>query len=514
MRKCKLLRLIFTLITVNAGYLSLFSHSTQAEIVRAQDADRFIDSIGIGTHLSRTQSPGKGRFTNPYYTNWKNLDPNNSILSLLKKIGIRHIRGGLKGDIICTPKCRIVSTAEEISQRQLEAYTFAGIKSMIVIDGRETFNIHAPLASSKIPDLLAIIRGAKVGKAHFKEAVEAIEGPNEYDINNENCPDPTPPPTPRCYDPKTWAKTLQEYQGKLYGLVRSDPKLKNKLIIAPASGGRPEIIEQEKIAPIKNYFNKANHHPYPVFWVYPEQEKPEADVGLQRYIEQSKVAWADKPKWITETGYSTAVNSTSGLRRGVTELAQAKYHSRILAYNFSKGIERTYIYQFCDELADKALVNHEAHFGLVTLTDVIPPLPNSPWKLRPKPSYYAIKNLISLLKDPGKPINAGSLDFVILDSKSNTVDSLLLQKRNGHFYLVLWLGIRSTTTSRQGIPPQDVNTVKTIPIKFNQPIRSVKYVIPRAGTFWQPMTVLKNNEIRPSVPDELLILDIEPNRPN
>ena len=60
----------------------------------------------------------------------------------------------------------------------------------------------------------------------------------------------------------------------------------------------------------------------------------------------------------------------------------------------------------------------------------------------PKPAYTAIKNLLSLLADPGSSYSPGSLNFS-LSGTTGTIRQSLFQKRDGRFYLVLWNDVQT-----------------------------------------------------------------------
>ena len=53
-----------------------------------------------------------------------------------------------------------------------------------------------------------------------------------------------------------------------------------------------------------------------------------------------------------------------------------------------------------------------------------------------KPAGHAMANLIGLLADPGPAFQPGRLDFVV---SGDNVQTILLQKRDGEFWLALWL---------------------------------------------------------------------------
>ena len=58
----------------------------------------------------------------------------------------------------------------------------------------------------------------------------------------------------------------------------------------------------------------------------------------------------------------------------------------------------------------------------------------------PKQSYTAIQNLITILSDKGSAFTAGSLSYSLAGDTSH-VQHTLLAKRNGHYFLALWLNV-------------------------------------------------------------------------
>jgi hypothetical protein len=59
-----------------------------------------------------------------------------------------------------------------------------------------------------------------------------------------------------------------------------------------------------------------------------------------------------------------------------------------------------------------------------------------------KPAAYALKNLITLLKDPGPSFTPAALNYTI-SSPTSDVEHTLLQKRDGTFWLALWQNVLS-----------------------------------------------------------------------
>jgi hypothetical protein len=59
-----------------------------------------------------------------------------------------------------------------------------------------------------------------------------------------------------------------------------------------------------------------------------------------------------------------------------------------------------------------------------------------------KPSFRAIKNLITILNDRGPDFTPTSLNYVF-DGSVNDIRQILFQKHNGDFYLMVWLELPS-----------------------------------------------------------------------
>ena len=62
--------------------------------------------------------------------------------------------------------------------------------------------------------------------------------------------------------------------------------------------------------------------------------------------------------------------------------------------------------------------------------------------LSEKPSFRAVKNLITILSDKGPTFEPGILNSVLNGSTAN-VHRIFFQKRNGDFYLMIWMEVSS-----------------------------------------------------------------------
>jgi hypothetical protein len=125
----------------------------------------------------------------------------------------------------------------------------------------------------------------------------------------------------------------------------------------------------------------------------------------------------------------------------------AKYTLRNLLAMWNHGVARTYIYELIDEGTDPT--NKEDNFGLLYNNAA------------PKPAYTALRNLIALLADHGPAFAPQSLKWSMAGDTANVEDTLL-EKRDGSFYLALWLAVPSTDHR------QSRSVTLTMPSSINQ----------------------------------------------
>jgi hypothetical protein len=235
------------------------------------------------------------------------------------------------------------------------------------------------------------------------DGVEALEGPNEYSTSG---------------DPE-WQPHLLTYQQALYEQAKADPALVDLPLVGPS------IVhnDQAQLGDVSAWLDSGNTHSYP-FGNPPDK--------LGAAIAKAELNSAQKPIWATETGYHTALNWT-GEHPPVSEATMTTYVPRLFLEYFRWGIVRTFSYELLDEWPDPGLDERESDFGL---------LRND---LAPKPAFDALRNTIAILEDPGTPFDPAALDYSLGEGgvelagpESPGLHKLLLQKRDGSFYLVLW----------------------------------------------------------------------------
>lgn len=231
--------------------------------------------------------------------------------------------------------------------------------------------------------------------------IEAFEGINEWDQRG---------------DPN-WVQPLRDYQRSVYQAVKSSPRRASFPVLAPAMGS-PE--GPALLGDISAWLDFGNLHNY-----YAGRNPGTGGWGGGGYgslnwnmARVSQVS-GSRPMWSTETGYGTGYLQTNLSPDPVN----ARYFPRLLLTQFGTGIRRTYLYQFADEY-DWGYGDGFSTYGLVHGNGT------------PKPAYYAVKNLIATLNDPGPAFTPGNLDYTV--SSIPDLKQMLLQKRDGTFYLAVW----------------------------------------------------------------------------
>ncbi|NDJ16018.1 hypothetical protein [Myxacorys almedinensis] len=294
-------------------------------------------------------------------------------------------------------------------------------------------------------------------------SVVAIEGPNEWDIHNLT------------YKGKGFPAGVRTYQTELYQAVKRDPTTAKIAVLTP-SIAHPE--NAAKVGSLKGVSDYGNLH------IYAGGGVPALDFE-SKWIPLTRKMTSDRTLIVTETGWHNAVNDRNAGQKGVPEQVSAKYIPRVFLEYFNRGIKRTFLYELLDE---RSRGDQESNFGIIRANGV------------PKPAFIALQNLIRVLNDPPNSAASGSLSYTLSGNVSN-IHRTLLQKRNGDFYLVLWLH----TESNERLKTQRVTLNLGTPTQLAEtyfPNRSsavmAKYRSPRQITL--------------DVPDAPLIVRIAPKR--
>ena len=398
--------------------------STQPK--QARSADSFVDSIGVVTHL---------QYLDTAYGNY-----NEIIKPRLQELGIRHIREGGYQNMEYFNKLKELGNL--------------GIKSTVTFFGN-------PPAE--------VVSTAKT----LKGAIEAVEGPNETDLQHFNFK----------YNGKVFPEATREYQKDLYTAIKGDPDTKYLPVLLPSMGWGENAAKLGYL----EWGDIGNMHSYPN-----PGYLPSSDLDWYYMPHARKIAGNTKPLMATETGYHTLTAS------GISETAAGKYVPRLLLEHFNRNVERTYLYELIDEKPDPSNSNGELHYGLLRNDGSI------------KPSYEVVKNLITLLKEPGAKFSPGSLDYTLSGDTKN-VHHTLVQKSNGEFYLIVWQEVKSWDhTNKKDIAVAERNVTLTLNSVISkavayQPINSIT-------ALWQSTSPSSGrlDQMTLSVPDHPLVIKLTP----
>ena len=127
--------------------------------------------------------------------------------------------------------------------------------------------------------------------------------------------------------------------------------------------------------------------------------------------------------------------------------------------------------------------------------------------LSEKPSFRAIKNLITILSDKGPDFPSGALNYTVNGTMDN-VRQILFQKRNGDFYLMVWLEVSSWDFNTQidlYPPPQQV----VLTLQDNNRISSaILYAFNNSGYVNAVSLTINNNQVTFNITDKITILKL------
>jgi hypothetical protein len=334
------------------------------------------------------------------------------VKSKLLELGVRYVRDGL-------------NPGQPAVYQAWRALASRGIRLDLIVGDPLRRGGIGPLE-----DQLAIV------KQELSHTVASLEGPNEYDIQG---------------DPN-WVPTLRDYQRRLYQLVKSDSALAGIPVVGPTVV-LPESHKQ--LGDISRWLDYGNMHPYP------GGSAPDRDSQLKQELGWARGNAGSKPIQATETGYHNGLKSDSS-HRGASEGAAGVYMPRLFLDYFRRGIARTFGYELIDEHPDPSREDLEANFGL---------LRND---LSEKPAFVALKRLIALLRDPGPRFRPDALDYSI-EGAPSTLRQVLLQKRDGSFYLALWNEVSVwDPVAAKPLRPED----HSVRLNFTAPVQHVEVYRP------------------------------------
>jgi hypothetical protein len=357
---------------------------TRAE--RAIPARDFRESIGVNVHLS---------YADTAYADFP------AVRRALADLGVRHVRDGA---------CAGCAEAND----RIAALGRDGVRFTLIAGSPrdETGTLEQNLESVAGP---------------LRPAVEAVEGPNEYDAAGG----------------PEWAGALRDYQQELFERVRGDDRLRGLDVIGP-SFVKPDSREQA--GDMQAWMTFGNLHSYP------GGAEPAAGLDSERAL--ARAVSGTKPVVATETGYHDALSAQSG-QPAVDEATAAAYIPRLYLDYFRAGVRRTFAYELADEKPDPARRNPELHFGLL----------RDDWS--PKPAYAALRGLLAAVGDGAPEEGRTSLRYDVQGGED--IRRLLLAPGDGSLRLVLW---RQEPVWDQNAGSARKLAQRDVTVRFGEPVKS------------------------------------------
>ncbi len=272
--------------------LKLFLAASLAAVAHAEEArsaDAFVDSIGVNTHLS---------YSNTAYGNFSGV-----IKPRLAESGIRHIRDGIVNDATQWSRLREL-------QRDL------GVRASLIASPR----MQTPAQA------VAIVKD--LGSA----VVAQVEGENEPNLNLGS----------------DWVARTRTHQRDLATRLRADANTQSIPLAGPsptentsALGLLTDALDRGNI---HTYYG--GHHPETGGWG--SNGYGSVDWSLSTL---AMPVSGTKPVVATEAGYHDAIGQIYS-HRGTAASVIATYLPRLFLYHFNRGLVRSYPYELIDEAND------------------------------------------------------------------------------------------------------------------------------------------------------------------
>lgn len=339
------------------------------------------------------------------------------------------------------------------------------------------FNFLFGDALQAIPAMEAAVEWAAASGAGI-----AFEGPNEWSKHYYNAENPN------------WDTEVFNFQKAFRDYLRVGDGVNpapwpNGPILAPTVWRRDRwAFDQMKAANVDNhcsigtlhYYHRNTQKPTLTNSIQPNTSTPYAYdfVGLEKTIDQ---AIADQQSfkpgtWVTETGEQHGGGGEEG--NAVTDIQAAKYVPRLLTEFFRRGVQKIFLFELMDQ--------SPGNYGMVTATG------------SQRPVYHSLKNLMTLLDNPGGGTFAPqSLSFSL--NGATGISHLLLQKSNQTFYLLLWKDVVSTDTDQTQLVSVSWTGFTAPNVKTYLPLNSTAAV-----NTWTNRT-----QVQVNVRDHVTILEID-----
>ena len=393
----------------------------------------FVDSIGVNTHLS----------SEPYLSRFE------TVKRLVSELGVRHLRDELR------PTNNLA--------RWKELYDRYGVKSHMLVSP----------STNSVVEMLAYI--GKLGR----EKISAIEGQNEGDADwfmaHKSARG-------------NWSKTVVDYQREVFQALRGRYGDDLPLVSPSVINWKPnDVFLLREAAPYSDY---VAIHSYPQHAEEPETSADFAAVSW--YLKHMRDSFKPgAPVMATETGYNT---STKPGASGVSEKAASIYLPRMLLDHFSKGIQRTFLYQLLDGGDDPG--NWEHHYGLVRHDDT------------PKPSFTAISSMIRALRErDGDTPALGRTMQLTLQKVPEAIRYVVFTHADGSVTAAFWQAVLCWDREKA----EDIEAAPAeVTLSADTPCESAQMLVPNEGSNWRTVEMQGAGQMTIPVSGKVALVRLTP----
>ncbi len=273
---------------------------------------------------------------------------------------------------------------------------------------------------------LPLLGGDLSGLVHSFGGCNEVEGPAKT-----GQPDPL------------WAPHAQLMQSELWRQFKADPRTTGIPIVGPSTRSDVTAELAAELGDLSAVSDWGNAH------LYSAGGSPSR--RIDSHLNVLRRCFPDATSWFfTETGYSDSPQSNAG--RTIPEEAAATYAIRGICDFFLRGcmygrfelLDDPDHIDYTSQVTVDATADPQAHFGLVAMpaASIQTATPDT-W--RRKPEFYATQRFLRLLSDPGPTWNPEPFHLRVTGG-GRDLQRILVQKRDGRHYLLLWRDVHVSTT--------------------------------------------------------------------
>jgi hypothetical protein len=418
---------------------------------QARSADTFVDSVGVATHLNYSD------------TDYNDFD---DVREKLLTLGVRHVRDGIEYEPDGAP-----ATPSEVTERFRELSSLGiGLTGIVPYE---------------VADMASLIEQIK----EQQDVLEAVEGPNETDIFEQFN-----------YEGMKFPEGTIAFMKDFHESLEGDSELADLPVVQTtlAFPGFDDVggDRADRLGDLSEYADFGSSHNYFAFGEVPSGPIENLHIPLNTKITPGK------PMISTEGGYQMGDGDgykggwDDGLSAPFDEDVHGRYMLRYVLEQYRLGYERSFIYEL--------LSIDEPEWGLYRPDGT------------PRPAADGLQSLIELLGEATWDGASGewstpafepdTLDYD-LSTLPASVHSLLFQKSDGTFSLVLWNEVINWN-AEAGEPVFSDPLSATLTVQ--QDVSQIRTFVPlTSGT--EPTATADSTSLDVEIPDHPIVIEITPN---